>query len=112
GPDLYINGSPTTANNNLVGDGGGQTGIVNGVNGNMVGTKAAPLNPLLGPLQDNGGPTPTRLPQAGSPLISAGIAAVALNPDGSPQTLDQRGRTRPVGVVEIGAVEVQIPTVT
>src|SRR5206468_8548783 len=32
------------------------------------------LNPMLGPLQDNGGPTETMAPLAGSPLINGGPA--------------------------------------
>jgi len=43
-------------------------------------------DPLLGPLQDNGGPTLTQLPLPGSPAIDAG------DPHFSPPPLrDQRG---------------------
>jgi predicted outer membrane repeat protein len=60
---------------------------------------------LLGPLQDNGGPTPTRAPLPGSPLIDAiradaftGLAG--LGEDCAPTDLvgdvDQRGEPRPV----------------
>ncbi|WP_017716113.1 DUF4347 domain-containing protein [Kamptonema formosum] len=42
-------------------------------------------DPLLGPLQDNGGPTPTHALLAGSPAINAGATA---------EPLDQRGVTR------------------
>ncbi|MEP7355796.1 MAG: choice-of-anchor Q domain-containing protein [Anaerolineales bacterium] len=62
-------------------------------------------NPLLGPLQDNGGPPigvggtflPTLLPLAGSPALNAGTAA------NCPLT-DQRGYAR-IGVCDIGALE-------
>jgi CSLREA domain-containing protein len=58
----------------------------------------APL--LLGPLADNGGPTPTHLPQAGSPLIGAASNAAC-------RATDQRGVARPQGAVcDVGAVEV------
>ncbi|XAH25819.1 choice-of-anchor U domain-containing protein [Xylophilus sp. GW821-FHT01B05] len=54
-------------------------------------------DPLLGPLQDNGGPTPTMLPAANSPVIDAGGACT-----GS----DQRGVARPQGsACDLGAVE-------
>jgi hypothetical protein len=54
-------------------------------------------DPLLGPLANNGGPTLTHLPQAGSPAIDHG--------SGCPPT-DQRGAARPVGLAcDIGAVE-------
>lgn len=56
-------------------------------------------DPLLGPLADNGGPTPTLALGAGSPAIDAGAAA------GSPP-VDQRGIARPQGAgVDIGAYE-------
>ena len=64
-------------------------------------------DPALGALADNGGPTQTRLPQAGSPLIDAiptsscGFAGV---------TADQRGLLRPAFAgCDIGAVEIQPP---
>src|SRR5260370_4166807 len=36
---------------NLIGDGTAMTGLTNGVNGNLVGSAAAPIDPLRGPLQ-------------------------------------------------------------
>ncbi len=57
-------------------------------------------SPLLGPLQNNGGPTQTQAPLAGSPAIDAGDIA------GCPAT-DQRGIARPQGsACDIGAYEV------
>jgi CSLREA domain-containing protein len=59
-------------------------------------------DPLLGPLQDNGGPTFTHELLAGSPAIDAGTNT------GCP-AIDQRGFPRPVGVsCDIGAYEVGI----
>lgn len=56
-------------------------------------------NPALGALADNGGPTNTRSPGAGSPAIDAIVGCAASS--------DQRGRPRPVGVgCDLGAVEV------
>lgn len=56
-------------------------------------------DPRLGPLQDNGGPTPTRALLPGSPAINAGTNA------GCPAT-DQRGISRPQGgTCDIGAFE-------
>ena len=64
-------------------------------------------DPLLGPLAANGGPTQTRMPQPGSPLLDA-IPAAACAPDVS---TDQRGVTRPQGGrCDIGAVEVAVVT--
>ncbi len=63
-------------------------------------------NPLLGPLQNNGGATPTFLPGIGSPAIDSGadIVCIAGPADGH----DQRGVPRPQGAhCDIGSVEVQ-----
>jgi hypothetical protein len=65
-------------------------------------------DPLLGPLQNNGGPTSTHAITTSSPAFNAGTAA------GAPTT-DQRGVARPqLGLFDIGAFELQIlaPTVT
>jgi predicted outer membrane repeat protein len=67
-------------------------------------------DPGLGALADNGGPTPTRLPLTGSPLIDA-IPTASCQADGaSGITTDQRGFPRPSPAgdpCEIGAVELQ-----
>ncbi len=63
------------------------------------GVIALTANPNLGPLQNNGGPTPTLLPQAGSPVLGAGAD------DGL--ATDQRGLARPSGgPTDIGSVQV------
>ncbi|HBO42553.1 MAG TPA: hypothetical protein DD670_01180, partial [Planctomycetaceae bacterium] len=96
---------------NLIGTSVGLTGVANGVNGNYVGTADAPLDPMLGPLQNNCGPTPTHAPLPGSPLIDAGSDAVAVNLFDRPLLTDQRGFARAWEGVDIGAVEVQPPGV-
>jgi hypothetical protein len=71
-------------------------------------------DPLLGPLADNGGPTLTHLPLAGSPAIDAiPPADCTWDDDGDqgtpevPIATDQRGVARPQGAgCDIGAVEV------
>ena len=71
--------------------------------------QGAGLDPLLGTLADNGGPTPTLLPAATSPLVDAiplGACVTTLSPD--PITTDQRGEPRSSGdSCDIGSVEVQ-----
>src|SRR5262249_15116010 len=58
-------------------------------------------DPLLGPLQRNGGPTLTQALLPGSPAIDAG------DDQGAPAT-DQRGLPRTVnGTIDIGTFEVQ-----
>jgi hypothetical protein len=99
GPD--VSGSVTTSDHDLVGDGTGSN-LSNGANGDQVGTSASPINPLLGPLQDNGGPTPTMALLPNSPAIDAGDSMAS----GLPST-DQRGYPRISGpAVDIGAYEV------
>lgn len=70
---------------------------------------------LLGPLADNGGPTWTRLPQSGSPLIDAiPDEACQTAPLATGIVTDQRGFARPEqtgGRCDIGAVEVQLAPV-
>lgn len=58
-----------------------------GATGDQMGTAAVPLNPLLGPLQNNGGTTPTHALLAGSPALDKGNSFGLLT--------DQRGSARP-----------------
>lgn len=118
GPD--VSGVVTSLGFNLIGQGDGSTGFINGVNGDQAGTTAAPLDPLLGSLQNNGGPTFTQALLFGSPAIDQGAAAT--DPaTGDPITTDQRGMARPVDRPnvanatggdgsDIGAFEVQTPS--
>lgn len=74
-------------------------------NGDYVGTTAAPVAALLGPLADNGGPTQTCLPQAGSPAIDHATANLAplLDARGFPRNKDGDGDF--TFVPDIGATE-------
>ena len=90
-------GTVTSLGYNLANDAGG--GHLTGP-GDQINT-----DPLLGPLQDNGGPTFTHRPYTGSPAIDAG------NPTFTPPPVyDQRGPgfDRIVnGRIDIGSIEVQ-----
>jgi uncharacterized repeat protein (TIGR01451 family) len=87
--------------NNLIGVDTGLTGITNGNLGNLIGTAAAPLDPKLGPLANNGGTTQTHALLAGSPAINAGFNAAG-------GAFDQRGFSRVAdGHTDIGATEFQ-----
>jgi len=109
GPDISqsdnVNGD-LTLGNSLVGDPSGAV-FVETPNGNLFN-----VDPQLGPLADNGGPTLTRLPADSSPLINAGLAGG--------RATDQRGLPRvsvfpsvPLTLnsdgADIGAVELQAP---
>lgn len=68
--------------------------------GTPAGADLLGVDPMLGPLADNGGSTKTRLPQPGSPAIDAANPASTI-------THDQRGYLRPFGTRnDIGATEV------
>ncbi len=89
--------------NNLIGDGSG--GLLP-ANGNLLGTVALPLNPLLAPLGNYGGLTQTFALLPGSPALDAG-AAVGQGPvDNLVLSTDQRNQGR-FGVPDIGAFESQ-----
>ena len=70
--------------------------VINSQPTDQIGTPTAPIDPVLGPLTDNGGPTLTHALQVGSPAINQG------DPAAPPQ--DQRGYGR-VGVPDVGAFE-------
>ena len=109
-PDVGQNpGATGTLNlaNSLLQDTSGATYADNPAGSSIIG-----VNPMLGSLGDNGGPTQTRIPSASSPVIDAGLA--------SGLTLDQRGLARTVDYpdvaathgsdgTDIGAAELQLP---
>lgn len=113
-PDVVAFGGATLVSlgGNFVGDGNGQ--LVDGVNGDQVGTTASPLDPMLGGLVYNGGLVRTMAPLSGSPLIDAGhgsLPADTLDLDNDGDTtealpIDADGNVRIRGAaVDIGAVE-------
>ncbi|WP_445241791.1 Calx-beta domain-containing protein [Microcoleus vaginatus] len=75
GPDVF--GSFASGGYNLIGDGTGSTGFT--AVGDRVGTAAAPIDPLLNPLADNGGSTQTVALQPGSPAINGGDPSFCFN---------------------------------
>ena len=96
----------STSEYNLIGDGSGVSPPI--ASSNLIGTTAHPLNPLLGPLANNGGPTQTMALLPGSPAIDAGSNALAVDASSNPLTTDQRGAGCPRvvnGTVDIGAFE-------
>jgi hypothetical protein len=92
-------GKITLAQGSLFGS--GTSGIASGgdLGGNQFG-----VDPLLGSLQDNGGPTATMALQSGSPAIGNG-ASTSLIPGLSVPTVDQRGEPRSANGGDIGAFQ-------
>ena len=113
--DFDANNSATVFNS-LVGNPAGNN-LANGMNGNVVGNGtsigAFPIASLLGPLQNNGGPTETMA------LLNSGMLAnPAIDAGSNPDELqfDQRGSpfARQIGAgVDIGAFEAvpEIPSI-
>lgn len=104
GASIYSNGNGqvTSLGYNISSDDG--SGILTGP-GDQTNT-----DPMLGPLQDNGGPTLTQALLPGSPAVNAGDPAFT-----PPPFFDQRGPgfDRVVnGRIDIGSFEVQSPTGT
>jgi CSLREA domain-containing protein len=99
GPDLLqVPGPPGGfAHFSLIGDGTGNN--LRDTDDSQVGTASNPIDPKIGPLANNGGPTRTHALLLGSPAIDA-----ASTPDCP--TTDQRGVLRPQGAAcDIGSYE-------
>jgi len=84
-------------------------GLVTGVNGDAVGKRDDPIDPRLGPLRDNGGPTPTLALLPTSPAINVVPLANCMHPGGESISTDQRGDPRPSPgrACDIGAYQYQ-----
>jgi hypothetical protein len=101
--DLSPGSGTLTVSNSLIGDNTGAgltaTGSTPDSNGNFIGSGASPINPLLAPLGNYGGPTQTQALLPGSLAIDHGANPLGL-------TTDQRGDPRVVnGTADIGAFE-------
>jgi hypothetical protein len=83
--DIFAVGPDVVADHDLIGN--GKDSLISNGGGNIVGTSTNPIDPLLGPLQNNGGPTETMALLPGSPAI--GMAGNSMAP-----AKDQRGITR------------------
>jgi CSLREA domain-containing protein len=92
--DRDCGGAPASGGHNLLGVGGTCIDFT-AAKSDLVGTAATPRDPKLGPLTNNGGPTPTHALLAGSPAINAGASCTPA---------DQRGVVR-VPTCDIGAFE-------
>ena len=113
GGGIYIGSGTATITNSIVaGNTEGQAGtdcVSCGTqsSNNLITTPTNIIDPKLGTLANNGGPTETMLPQAGSPAIATGLSSTL--------STDQRGLPRPTGNdigSDLGAVETTPLTVT
>jgi hypothetical protein len=106
-PDLKPGKGPVSVTSSLIGNNQGTsltaTGLTPDANGDLIGSAGSSINPLLGPLQNNGGPTPTMALLTGSPAIDRGANPLDL-------VADQRGvgfSRQSGGGVDMGAFELQ-----
>ena len=90
----------SSAGYNLIGNATG-CAITGDTTGNLTG-----VAPLLGPLQDNGGPTLTQALLSDSPAINAGNPTGCTDHQGNPLASDQRGKPR-IARCDMGAYELQ-----
>jgi hypothetical protein len=96
--DSDVRGTFNSQGHNLIGQSGCGVGFCF-TNEDIVGTFANPIDPMLGPLANNGGPTMTHALLEGSPAIDKGVAVEGI-------TTDQRGFARQQGAApDIGAFE-------
>ena len=108
-----INASQLTLTSSLIGSNAGTDLAAAPIGspdsaGNLIGTAPLPIDPLLGELDDNGGPTLTHALLPGSPAINAGSNELAINQDGAAQLTDQRGSARFVDGNESGIATIDL----
>ena len=100
GPDVYTstNGLLSSLGNNLIGT--NSSANIASQPTDLIGTASSPIDPKVGALADNGGPTMTRALLPGSPAMDKGRLVAGL-------TTDQRGFARPPSssANDIGAFE-------
>jgi CSLREA domain-containing protein len=109
---LFSTPSFVSQGHNLIGNVDGFAPSFNAT-GDQTGTGAAPLNPQLGALANNGGPTFTHALLSNSPALDAGDNALAKDANNNTLLTDQRGAQRiadsgdpdSTATVDIGAFE-------
>jgi hypothetical protein len=104
GSNPDVSGIFASQGRNLIGDGTGSTGFSAGLS-DLLGSTLDPIDPLLGPLDANGGPTMTHSLLAGSPAIDKGdnVNLPPTDQRGLPRRKDGNGDG--VARVDIGAFE-------
>jgi CSLREA domain-containing protein len=100
---------------NLVGIANQSTGWLASGCIDLIGTASQPLDPKLGPLQDNGDQTDTMALLAGSPALDHGYSTDTTDQRGAPRVFDDPNLSTGTGCgneADIGAFELQIATGT
>ena len=114
-PEIQNHGIVTANNFNLFGTNGhaGVFGFTLGPT-DIVPARGVQVAEILGPLQNNGGPTQTHALASSSPAINAGNPGGCLDSAGALLTTDQRGLPRPFNgrICDIGSYELQADPLT
>ncbi|MCA9058147.1 MAG: hypothetical protein KDA85_06590, partial [Planctomycetaceae bacterium] len=114
-PEISLSSATATLNHSLIGNNSGTSFAAAPVgspdaDGNLIGTPASPIDPNLGPLEENGGNIPTMALLSGSPAVNAGVGQV-LDVENNvvfvAPTRDQRGFLRDQDLPDMGAFERQ-----
>ena len=97
----------TSGGHNLIGDGSGAAGFVNGVNGDIVGTADNPIDPGLAPLRKTAVPpkhtpccqavlrsTEATTPERPSPTSAASTGPATATATGAGSSISERSRAR------------------
>lgn len=107
--DPDITGDFTNSSHNIIGNGSGNTSIIDGVSQNHVGTGVSPIDPKVNPIGNYGGYTETMTLQSDSPAIDQGVNVGTLTREqrGGSRTNDLPATTNAVGGdgTDIGSTE-------
>jgi hypothetical protein len=110
-PDLDMESTNFSASYCLIGNGSGSS-VANGVSGNQAGGPGGPINAMLGPLTNNGGPVATMALLPGSPAMNAGgplneVQLVTVGGSAGTFSLSFAGGVTPALAYNAGAAQVQ-----
>lgn len=111
-PDLVTGAVTLNIEYSILGDGDGLA--INSSISNQIGTGLSPIDPKLGPLSANGGPTETHALLRDSPALDAGDPSITFNAGeydqrGAPFSRVEDGNLVAGRVIDIGAYESQAP---
>ncbi len=103
-----VDGNFIDQGHNLIGD---TTGSSSFITSTLVGDTENPIDPLLGPLTDNGGPTPTQALLVGSPAIETGSNPLGLITDqrGDSFVREFLGQRADIGAFEFQPDDLPVP---
>ena len=105
-PDIDNGGEALSGSYNLIGIVSGQSTLLDGVNGNQVGSSSSPIDPQLSDLIQFANGLSGYVPLVGSPVIDTGNNAVAVYDNGIAFSSDIAGNSRIANsIVDIGVCE-------